>query len=144
MKLYKNLKWLRNEQELTQKDIATKLNVNPSTYKNWENGVVMIPLDIADKLSVFYNVRLSCILGIEDISKNKKKINPMNYTFFLEKINLLKKENKNTFEEIGNFIKCSKSTCHDYFKGKIKIPMDRLILLANFYNIDVDKLCGKE
>ena len=90
--LYKNLKWLRNEQELTQKDIATKLNVNPSTYKNWENGVVIIPLDIADKLSVFYNVRLSCILGIENIAKYKNKINPINYTFFLEKINLLKKK----------------------------------------------------
>ncbi len=144
MKLYKNLKYLRNEKELTQKALANILNVNQSTYKGWESGFIMIPIIIADKLSVFYNVRLSSILGIEKISKTKKEINPMNYTEFLKNINKIKKERQMTFKKISVPLKCSESTCCNYFLGKIIIPMDRLILLANFYNVDLDKLCGKE
>ena len=47
---HNNLKRLRNEQELTQKKVAKILDCNRNTYNNWEQGVVMIPLDIADIL----------------------------------------------------------------------------------------------
>ncbi len=69
-----NLKRLRNESKLTQKTIAEKLKTNRNTYKNWENGLVMIPLEYADKLSLFYNVRLSYILGVAKTCVNNIKI----------------------------------------------------------------------
>lgn len=139
----KNLKLLRNEKELTQDDISKYLGVSRTTYNNWEQGTVLLPLDIADKLSVCYKVRLSCILGIDNNIEYKDKINKMNYDVLLKNINELKINNKNTYEEIGTYLKCTRASCQRYFKGIIKIPIDRLILLSELYDTDLDKMCGK-
>lgn len=141
---FNNLKELRNNKEYTQEEIAKKLGVNRFTYKNWENGIVMIPIDVADKLSVFYNVRLSYILGIDKSSKIDYKVKSLKYDKLLNTLSKLKEENNNSYEEIGNYLGCNRSTCQRYFKGIVKIPINRLILLSELYKIDLDKLCCKK
>lgn len=140
---FNNLKKLRNEKELTQEDISKKLNCSRSTYNNWERGIVMIPIDVADKLSVFYKVDLSCILGINKKLEYNLNIKKMNYNKLLKNLCDLKDKNKNTYDEIGTYLKCTGATCQRYFKGEFKIPIDRLILLSELYEIDIDVLCGK-
>lgn len=139
-----NLKRLRNEKELTQQFIAEEvLGCRRTTYNNWERGVVMIPIKIADSLSIFYKVSLSCILGINKTIEFKKDINKMNYSTLLNNLKKLKDDNKNSYSEIGKEIKCTGTSCQRYLTGKITIPMDRLIMLAKMYDIDIDELCGK-
>lgn len=140
---YNNLKKLRNEKELTQEFVSKKLNCSRSTYNNWERNIVMIPIDIVDKLSVFYQVSISCILGIEKTIKYKSNVVKMNYDSLLKKLMLLKTKNKNTYDEIGTYLKCTGATCQRYYNGVFKIPVDRLILLSELYEIDIDELCGK-
>lgn len=141
---FNNLKKLRNERELSQRALSELLHLNRNNYKNWELGIIMIPLEVADKLSLFYNVRLSYVLGIDTIYNDKNKIKKMDYNKMLKKLNDFKNVHKISYEAVANYIKCAKSTCYNYFKGKTKIPIDRLILLANFCDMDLDKLCGKE
>lgn len=141
---FNNLKRLRNDNDYTQQDIAKQLGVNPFTYKNWENGIVMIPIDIADKLSVFYNVTLSYILGIDKNLKIDYKIRSLKYDKLLNNLSKLKKDNNHSYEEIGTYLDCTRSTCQRYFKGIVKITIDRLILLSKLYKIDLDELCGKK
>ena len=139
-----NLKRLRNEKELTQQFVAEEvLGCRRTTYNNWERGVVMIPIKIADSLSMFYKVSLSCILGINKTIEFKNKINKMNYSTLLNNLKKLKYDNKNSYSEIGKEIKCTGTSCQRYLTGKITIPMDRLIMLAKMYDIDIDELCGK-
>ena len=139
-----NLKRLRNEKELTQQFVAEEvLGCRRTTYNNWERGVVMLPIKIADDLSIFYKVSLSCILGINKTIEFKKDINKMNYNTLLNNLKRLKKENKYSYNTIGKEIKCTGTSCQRYLSGKITIPMDRLIMLAKLYDIDIDELCGK-
>ena len=139
-----NLKRLRNEKELTQQFVAEEvLGCRRTTYNNWERGVVMIPIKIADSLSIFYKVSLSCILGINKTIEFKNEINKMNYSTLLNNLKKLKDDNKNSYSEIGKEIKCTGTSCQRYLTGKITIPMDRLIMLAKMYDIDIDELCGK-
>ena len=140
---FNNLKELRIDKDLTQDAVAKELNCKRSSYSNWEYDIVMIPLDIADKLSLFYNVRLSYLLGCDNLNKINYKIGPINYKVLLKNLNRLKRENKHTFEDIAKYLKCNKSTCSRYFRGNIIIPIDRLILISELYNIDLDELCGK-
>lgn len=139
-----NLKRLRNEKEMTQEDIAKKLKCSRSTYNNWERGIVMIPLDIADQLSVFYKADLTCVLGINKKLEYNLNIKKMNYNKLLKNLSSLKDKHKNTYEEIATYLKCNSSTCQRYFKGEFKIPIDRLILLSELYEINIDELCGKK
>ena len=139
-----NLRRLRNEKELTQNYVAEEiLGCRRTTYNNWERGVVMIPIKIADELSVFYKVSLSCVLGINKKIEFNKDINEMNYETLLSNLNRLKDESKYSYNKIGKEIKCTGTSCQRYLTGKITIPMDRLIMLAKMYDIDIDMLCGK-
>ena len=62
----------------------------------------------------------------------------------LENINNLKRENNHTIKYLANYLDCTISTCYRYFNGTIKLNINKLLLLKELYNVDLDKLCGKE
>lgn len=134
---------LREEKEYSQQFVADKLNVNRSTYANWEVGNIIIPLNIADKLSLLYDVPISYVLGIGTIRLPEYKIKPINYDILRANLNKYKNESKYSYTSIAKYIDTDKSTCYRYFSGKIKIPTDKLILLCELYNADIDDICGK-
>lgn len=61
------LKELRLKNDLTQTELAEKLNVKQSTVSMWESGRVKPPLNKISALAVALNVSpgeiVSCILG---------------------------------------------------------------------------------
>lgn len=138
-----NLKLLRNERDLTQEYIANFLNIKRGTYSTWENGFIMIPIEKADKLSTFYKVKLSYVIGVDKDYKIYSNIKEMNYEQLLTKLSNLKKKNNNTFEDIASYLNCNRSTCQRYFNNVIKFPIDRLVLLSKFYEFDIDDALGK-
>lgn len=68
--IYRRIRDLREDRDLTQKDLAKALNCSQQVYSNYELGQRDIPTDILIKLSIFYNVSTDYILGI---SNNPKK-----------------------------------------------------------------------
>lgn len=136
------IKHLREEYEYTQDFVANYLDCTRSTYANWETGNIIIPLDMASKLAILYNVPLSFILGVGTIHLVEGKMKPIDYEYMVNKLNELKEKNKDSFEAISKYIDNNRSTTNRYFKGKVHIPTDKLILLCEYYNIEVDDLCG--
>ncbi len=65
MKINLRLKELRNEHNLTQKQIAEKLHIKQNTYSQYENGDRQVPLEIVIMLSKFYGVSTDYLLGLE-------------------------------------------------------------------------------
>lgn len=133
---------LREEFEYTQKFVADYLKCKRTTYASWETGHIILPLDIANKLAILYNVPLSFILGTGTIKYSNKKIKEIDYIYLRNKLGELKDSNKDSFEKISKYIDTNRSTTNRYFNGKIKIPTDKLVLLCEFYNIEIDDLCG--
>jgi len=70
--LYKRIRDLREDRDLTQREMAKNLNCSQQVYSNYELGQRDIPTDILIKLSVFYDVSVDYILGISDNPKKKK------------------------------------------------------------------------
>lgn len=64
--VYKRIRDLREDRDLTQKEISKKLNCSQQVYSNYELGQRDIPTDILIKLSMLYNVSVDYILGITD------------------------------------------------------------------------------
>jgi len=133
---------LREEFEYTQEFVAEYLECSRSTYANWETGNIIIPLEIASKLAVLYNVPLSFILGVGTIHLVDEQIKKIDYDYLRNRLRELKEKQKSSFDEISEYIDTNRSTTNRYFNGKIKIPTDKLILLCEFFNVDVDDLCG--
>ena len=133
---------LREEFEYTQEFVAEYLECSRSTYANWETGNIILPLEVASKLAVLYNVPLSFILGVGTIHLVDEQIKKIDYDYLRNRLRELKEKQKSSFDEISEYIDTNRSTTNRYFNGKIKIPTDKLILLCEFFNIDVDDLCG--
>ena len=64
--IYKRIRDLREDRDLTQKDVAKALNCSQQVYSNYELGQRDIPTDILIKLSFFHNVSVDYILGISN------------------------------------------------------------------------------
>jgi len=66
MKMYQRIKDLREDHDLSQTEVAKKLNVSQSTYSRYENGRLDIPSEILIVLSKLYNVSVDYLLGLKN------------------------------------------------------------------------------
>ena len=64
--MYKRIRDLREDNDLTQKQVATKLKCSQQVYSNYELGQRDIPTDILIALAKLYNVTTDYILGLSD------------------------------------------------------------------------------
>ena len=60
------LKELREENNLTQSQLADYLSIKQNTYSQYENEKRQLPIDVLIKLAKFYKVTTDYILGLED------------------------------------------------------------------------------
>ena len=58
------LRDLREDENLTQKDISIRFNVDQSNYSKYELGKISIPYDLLINLALFYNTSIDYILGL--------------------------------------------------------------------------------
>ena len=70
--VYRRIRDLREDRDLTQKQMARLLNCSQQVYSNYELGQRDIPTDILIKLSSFYNVSVDYILGISNNPRIQK------------------------------------------------------------------------
>ena len=56
---------LREDKDLSQKQMSEVLNVSQATYSRYESGYLDIPSEVLIKLSRFYGVSVDYILGLD-------------------------------------------------------------------------------
>ena len=64
--MYKRIRDLREDKDLSQKQLAEILNISQSTYSRYESGFLDIPSEILISLSKIYGVTVDYILGLSD------------------------------------------------------------------------------
>lgn len=64
--IFKNLRNIREDSDLKQKDLAAVLNVSQNTYSQYETGVIALTADILIKLSDYYGVSIDYLLDRTD------------------------------------------------------------------------------
>lgn len=62
MIVYKRIRNLREDNDLTQDSIAKILNVTQRTYSRYENGERAIPIEVFIKLANFYNTTIDYLV----------------------------------------------------------------------------------
>ena len=61
---------------------------------------------------------------------------------YSERIRELREDCDKTQAEIAALLKVGQRTYCDYELGKTRIPVDSLIILAKFYHVSMDYICG--
>ena len=67
MKKYYNqiLKELREDNDLSQKEVASHLGIKQQVYSRYETGIRNLPIEHLIKLAKFYKVTTDYILGMD-------------------------------------------------------------------------------
>lgn len=64
IKIYKRIRDLREDADLTQQQLASLLDVSQTTYSRYESGAIDIPSLTLIKLAHFYNTSVDYLLGL--------------------------------------------------------------------------------
>lgn len=139
-----NLKYCREELELTQKELGNILGVSITTISKWELGYDQITLKRLVKFCNLYNYSLDYVCGL---SKNNKKYNKKIYLnskkigLKLKKIRKFLKLSQDKFAD-----KCSmaQSTYSHYENGINLITSLNLYIISKTYNVSMDWLIGRK
>lgn len=69
--IFNNLKSLREDNDIKQRQIAEILNVSQNTYSQYETGVIPLTAETLIKLADYYNVSIDYLLD----RTNNPKVN---------------------------------------------------------------------
>ena len=64
---------LREDSDKKQIELAKYLNIDQSTYSDYETGKINIPLEQLIKIADFYNVSLDYLVGRDDVPNRKQR-----------------------------------------------------------------------
>lgn len=84
----------RKEKNLTQAQLAEKLNVSNKTISKWENGNCMPDYGIIELLCSELNISISELLDAEDKKEVRSNNDNTKFIFLFERIQKLDKQNK--------------------------------------------------
>ncbi len=67
--VFKNLRAIREDNDIKQKDVAKYLNISQNTYSQYENGVIALTAEVLIKLADYYDVSVDYLLDRTDERK---------------------------------------------------------------------------
>lgn len=79
MQIYHRIRDLREDNDLTQQEVAEKLYIQREVYRRYETGAREIPFNIAIMIAKLYNVSLDYIAELSDDKKRSKPNKTMIY-----------------------------------------------------------------
>ena len=69
---FKNLRSIREDRDIRQKEVAKYLNVSQNTYSQYETGVISLTAEVLIKLANYYDVSIDYLLDQTDNTKRQK------------------------------------------------------------------------
>lgn len=61
---------------------------------------------------------------------------------YTERIRALREDNDMSQTAIANMLHIAQTTYSDYEHGRVRVPIEHMIELAKFYNVDLNYICG--
>lgn len=141
--MYSNhLENLRNELNLTKKELANILGVSNSIYARWEKNTDSIPTRRLIQIANYFNVNIDYILNLTN-NKITIKSNTINYDLIAKRTRELRIDLNMTLREIATFLNTTSSTWSAYETGKTVILSSFLTQICKKYKYSADWVLGR-
>lgn len=141
--IFEKIRELRENSELTQRDIAKILNVSKSTYNRWETGEVFIPLHHLNQLCIYYNISMDYIIGLSYEKTTNSYHTTLDKNIIGKRLLDFRRENKLSQNDLAKLLNTSHSTISAYEHGKTLLLTVFAYQIAAKFNISLDWLCGR-
>lgn len=140
---FKRIKAIREDNDLTQTDIARLLGVNRSAYSLWELGINTIPFSNLVNFCNHFNLSLDYVLGISSVKKYTLVNENIDIKILGERLKFIRKKERKTQEDIARLLNTTHSTWSAYENSKVLIPTIFIWKFAVEYKCSIDWLCGR-
>ncbi|ALU14495.1 HTH domain-containing protein [Eubacterium limosum] len=134
------IKELRKKHGLSQADLAKKLGTTTAAIGMWESGKRHPQRANLMKLAEIFNVSTDYLIGYIG---EPTPYSPSQKPNLGERLAELRKHFSVTQSQIATILEVDRSTIANYETSGITPPLDKLILLANFYGTSLDYLVGR-
>jgi len=138
-----NLKFLRENNDYIQEDIANKLGITRQSYSRWETEELLIPYYQLNELANIFNSSMDYIMGLTRINKPTKKIEKLDFILVGSRITEIREDNDISMRSLATLLNTSHSTISSYESGQNLIIISFAMELVKRYNISLDWLAGR-
>ncbi len=137
-----NLKFCREELEMTQSELGFVFGVSDSAIRSWENAHDSIPLPKLIKFCSMYNYSLDFVVGLtrKNIKYGKFKTDKIKIS---KKLKDLRKQLGISQQKLSDDCKISQTTYSGYETGHYLINTTNLYYICKTYNVSMDWILGR-
>lgn len=133
-----NLKYAREDLEMTQKELGYIFGVKKATISNWENGYDIIPLNKLIKFCNLYDYSLDFIVGFTRENKIYPKLDKVNKVKVGKKLKDLRNNLGLTQQQIADECSISRATYCHYELGMNLVSTLTLYTICKNHKISMD------
>ena len=137
------LKYLREERELTQKDLGDLLEIHAATYSQFEREDSLIPIKRLITLANFYNVSLDYLFSFTTNRQYNNNLKEINLELSGQRLKEIRKTNKFTQAKLANYLNTTQSNIVGYEKVSFPIATPYLYMICQKFKVSSDYLLGK-
>lgn len=137
------LKDIREDNDISQEEMAKILGVNRSTYSLWELGINIIPLKKLCDFADYFNYSIDYVLGISNNRSSKNSIKGLNLQKLGSNMKKIRIKHELSQENVANLLDVTQACITRYEKGIICISTSNLYKFSREFKISLNELCGK-
>ncbi len=137
------LKDIREDNDISQEEMAKILGVNRSTYSLWELGINIIPLKNLCDFADYFNYSIDYVLGISNNRLSKNLIKGLNLQKLGSNMKKIRIKHELSQENVANLLGVTQACITRYEKGIICISTSNLYKFSREFKISLNELCGK-
>lgn len=140
---FRRLKDLREDNDLTQKEMGKIIGVNRTSISNWEKEREIIPLKKLNIYTNYFHVSLDYLVRLSN-DKTTNNLLYLNKKIIGKKIKDIRIKNNLTPRELANIFNTTSSTIWAYEHGKTLILTSFAYHICKKFNISFDYLCDRQ
>lgn len=138
------LKDIREDHDISQKEMANILGVTRSAYSLWELGINIIPLKPLVTYANYFNYSIDYVLGLTNDRKKNNVTPVLDLKVLGNNIKNLRIKNELSQENLANILGVTQACIVRYEKGLVCISTSNLYKLSKEFKVSISYLCGKE
>lgn len=143
MMILKRIIDIREEYDLSQKDVANILDVSQQTYSRYETEEKIIPIKHLNKFCNHFKVSLDYVIGFTNTRNYKDSKDKINKNIVGKRLKEFRTSKNLTQQELAKELNTSHSTISAYENGKTLLLLAFAYGIATKYKVSLDWLYGR-